>query len=170
MKPVIDSHSAWESVWCNSHKSSQEHTVRAILVYTGFGLVLISIWYILRLRTINIVNEIFLTSLYAGLIIYHFGCKIIPYFANGLHNAAKPLESGFYDPKALPSLNTMFGYIWIPCLIGGVIVIKLVFPWMWFYQIIKQRQSIFLWALIHIYTADALLETLTPDFWGWFMD
>jgi len=55
-------------------------------------------------------------------------------------------------------------------LFGGVILLKLIFPLLWIYRIMKHPRSVFVWALMPLFIADALLETLTPDFWVWFMD
>jgi hypothetical protein len=98
------------------------------------------------------------------------GWKVIPYYGNGLHNAAMPISSGFYDPKALPPMNGILGYIWGLGLFCIEIVMMLLLPILLAYRLIKKSMGIFVLAALQLCTAHALLQTLTPDFWVWVMD
>jgi len=168
--PVIDAHPAWKSVWDVTHKTSTEHNLREIIMGTAMLMTIAAVLITIRLQMQTLDSEIRLFSFYALLLIFHLGWQVIPYYANGLHNAAIPIEGGYYDPKALPPMNGMIGYIWGMGLFGGVILLKLIFPLLWIYRIMKHPRSVFVWALMPLFIADALLETLTPDFWVWFMD
>jgi len=168
--PVIDAHPAWKSVWDVAHKTSSAHNFREMLIGTGMLMTIAAVLITIRLHMQNIGSEIRLFSFYVLLLIFHLGWQVLPYYANGLHNAAITVEGGYYDPKAVPPISGMFGYIWVMGLFGGVILMKLIFPLLWIYRIIINPRSVFVWALMPLFIADALLDTLTPDFWVWFMD
>jgi hypothetical protein len=114
--------------------------------------------------------ETLIMGLFACLLIYHLGWKVIPYYGNGLHNAAMPIDSGFYDPKALPPMNGILGYIWGLGLFFTEIMMLLLLPILLIYKLNKKSPGIFVLATLQLCTAHALLQTLTPDFWLWFMD
>lgn len=170
LSPIIDSHPEWQSVWDNEHLVMSQSSPRAYWIDLALLLVFPALAFLIRLCMRKTDSETLIMSLFACLLIYHLGWKLIPYYGNGLHKAAMPIGSGFYDPKALPPMNGILGYIWGLGLFYAEILMMLLLPILLVYRLIKKSPGIFVLAALQLCTAHALLQTLTPDFWAWFMD
>lgn len=67
-------------------------------------------------------------------------------------------------------MNGILGYSWGLGLFCAEIAMMLLLPILLVYRLIKKSTEIFFLAALQLCTAHALLQTLTPDFWVWFMD
>ncbi len=167
--PLIDTHPEWRSVWDKAHLAVSRDSPWAYLIDFSLLLVAAALVVMVRLCMQKIAPETLIIGMFACLLIYHLGWKFIPYYGNGLHHAAMPISSGFYDPKALPPMNGILGYIWGLGLFCTEIMMMLL-PILLIYQLIKKSPGILVLATMQLCIAHALLQTLTPDFWAWFMD
>ena len=170
LSPIIDSHPEWQGVWDKEHLALSRSSPRAYLIDLAMVLTVPAFAFMVRLFMRKTDAETLIMGLFACLLIYHLGWKLIPYYGNGLHNAAMPISRGFYDPKALPPMNGILGYIWGLGLFCTEIVMMLLLPILLVYRLIKKSAGIFVLAALQLCTAHALLQTITPDFWVWFMD
>jgi len=170
LSPIIDSHPEWQSVWDKTHLANSLNSPWAYWIDLAMVLTVPAFAFMVRLFMRKTDAETLIMGLFACLLIYHLGWKLIPYYGNGLHNAAMPISSGFYDPKALPPMNGILGYIWGLGLFCAEIVMMLLLPILLAYRLLKKSAGIFVLAALQLCTAHALLQTLTPDFWAWFMD
>jgi hypothetical protein len=168
--PLMDNHPEWQSVWDKTHLANSRNSPWAYLIDLAMVLTVPAFAFMVRLCMRKTDAETLIMGLFACLLIYHLGWKVIPYYGNGLHNAAMPIDSGFYDPKALPPMNGILGYIWGLGLFFTEIMMLLLLPILLIYKLNKKSPGIFVLATLQLCTAHALLQTLTPDFWLWFMD
>lgn len=170
LSPIIDSHPEWQGVWDKAHLDTSRSSPRTYWIDFSLLLVVTAFAFMVRqcMRKTN--SETLLMGMFTCLLIYHLGWKLIPYYGNGLHNAAMPTSSGFYDPKTLPPINGIVGYTWGLGLFCAEIWMMLLLPILLVFRLIKKSMGIFVLAALQLCTAHALLQTLTPDFWAWFMD
>ena len=166
--PLIDNHPEWQSVWNPKHIEFAAAQWQAFFINSGIVITLLVWGWIIHLYVKKTDAVSLATALFLGVIVFHLGCKWLPFAANGLFNAKYQIFSGFYDPKALPPYH-IFKFIWTLLLIVHFFAMLACLIYFIYLAICRQFNYKFLF-ICHLLITDSLLGLPLPDFWVWFMD